>query len=112
MEPPIEPRQDAKELAAHAFSLSSSPELASSIVCGGCGTVVDASEPYPFRCPRAGDGGDHVLRRELDVSKLAVPLGAPEPNPFVRWRHLFHSYHLAAAHGMTDDAYVGLVRDL
>jgi threonine synthase len=82
------------------------------MVCGGCGTVVDAAEPYPFRCPRAGDDGDHVLRRELDLNRLEFPLGDPEPNPFVRWRRLFHSYHLATAHGMADEAYVELVRDL
>jgi threonine synthase len=82
------------------------------MVCGGCGIVVDAAEPYPFRCPRAGDGADHVLRRELDLAVLQFPLGDPEPNPFVRWRGLFHSYHLATAHGMADEAYVELVRGL
>jgi threonine synthase len=112
MELPTEPRQDAQGLTTHAFSPSSSPELASSIVCGGCGSVIDASEPYPFRCPRSGDDGDHVLRRVLDVSRLAFPLDSSEPNPFVRWRGLFHAYHLATAHGMRDQAYVDLVRDL
>jgi threonine synthase len=81
-------------------------------VCGGCGSVIDASEPYPFRCPRSGDGGDHVLRRVLDVSRLTFPLDASEPNPFVRWRGLFHAYHLGTAHGMSDEAFVELVRDL
>ena len=46
--------------------------LASSIVCGGCGTVIADSEPYPFRCPRAGDDTDHVLRRVLDLSKVCL----------------------------------------
>ena len=82
------------------------------MVCGGCGTVIEASEPYPFRCPRAGDGGDHVLRRVLDVDRLEFSLEANEPNPFVRWRGLLHAYHLATAYGMSDQAYVELVRDL
>ena len=107
-EPSIEPRQEPQG----AFPPSSSSGLASSIVCGGCGSVIDASEPFPFRCPRAGDGGDHVLRRVLDVGKLAFPLGDSEPNPFVRWRGLLHSYHLGTAHGISDRGFVELVRDL
>jgi threonine synthase len=82
------------------------------MICGGCGTVVEASEPYPFRCPHAGDGGDHVLRRVLDLSRVELALGDFEPNPFVRWRGMLHAYHLAAAHGMSDGAFVELVRDL
>ncbi len=108
----MEPRQEAEVGTGHVFSPSSSAELASSIVCGGCGSVIDASEPYPFRCPRSGDGGDHVLRRLLDVGRLAFPLEVSEPNPFVRWRGLFHAYHLATANGMGDQAYVDLVRGL
>ena len=71
-------------------------------ICGGCGTVIEASEPYPFRCPRSGDDGDHVLRRVLDASRLSFSLEDSEPNPFVRWRGLFHAYHLATASGMSD----------
>jgi len=113
MEPAIEARQQAGGPSTGASSLSGlPPQLASSIVCGGCGCVIDASEPYPFRCPRAGDGGDHVLRRVLDVSRLSFSLEDSEPNPFVRWRGLFHAYHLATANGMSDGAYVELVRDL
>jgi hypothetical protein len=48
----------------------------------------------------------------LDVSRLTFPLDASEPNPFVRWRGLFHAYHLGTAHGMSDEAFVELVRDL
>ena len=112
MEPSIQPGQGAERRTARRSSPSSSSGLASSIVCGGCGSVIDASEPYPFRCPRSGDGGDHVLRRVLDVSRLTFPLDASEPNPFVRWRGLFHAYHLGTAHGMSDEAFVELVRDL
>src|SRR5271166_720459 len=110
----MEPFADARQGTAGPVASfpSGSPRLASSMVCGGCGTVVDAAEPYPFRCPRAGDGADHVLRRELDLAVLQFPLGDPEPNPFVHWRGLFHSYHLATAHGMADEAYVELVRGL
>ena len=45
-------------------------------------------EPYPFRCPNAGPGDDvdHVLRRELDPTAVALPAGDDEPNPFVRYR--------------------------
>ena len=89
MELPTEPSQDAQGLTAHAFSPSSSPELASSIVCGGCGSVIDASEPYPFRCPRSGDDGDHVLRRVLDVSRLAFPLTGCRPQSVCRIRWFF-----------------------
>jgi threonine synthase len=86
--------------------------LASSIVCGGCGTVIADSEPYPFRCPRAGDDTDHVLRRVLDLSKVEFALDESEPNPFVRWRGLLHSFHHAKAHAMSDVAFVELVRCL
>jgi threonine synthase len=111
MEPATEPRQQAGAPTT-GISSSPSPGLASSIVCGGCGSIIDASEPYPFRCPRSGDGGDHVLRRVLDIGRLSFPLGDPEPNPFVRWCGLFHAYHLATANGMSDRAYVDLVRGL
>ena len=85
---------------------------ASTIVCGGCGAAADPDDPYPFRCPNAGDGGDHVLRRVLDSAAVTFPADDPELNPFVRYRELLHAYHLARAHGMTDDAFVALVRRL
>lgn len=88
-------------------------ELPSRMVCGGCGTEVPAAEPYPFRCPNAGDGGDHVLRRLLDHDALAFPLGdRSESQPFVRYRTLLRSYHLARAAGLSDADYVELVRRL
>ncbi|MGH9303110.1 MAG: pyridoxal-phosphate dependent enzyme [Acidimicrobiales bacterium] len=86
---------------------------ASSIVCYGCGTVLDPKEPYPFRCPNAGDGADHVLRRVLDTSRLEFPRGeSRETNPFVRYRSLLHAYHLAQAAGMSDADFVTSVREL
>jgi threonine dehydratase len=104
----LEPRQSSKG----SSTPSGKPGLASSIVCGGCGTVIDEAEAYPFRCPRAGDGGDHVLKRVLDIERLEFSLDDSEPNPFVRWRHLLHAYHLGTARGMSDLAFVELVRRL
>ncbi|MGD0082144.1 MAG: pyridoxal-phosphate dependent enzyme [Acidimicrobiales bacterium] len=87
--------------------------IASSLVCRGCGTTVEASEPYPFRCPRSGDGGDHVLRRVLGDGVAFPPAGGAEhEQPFVRFRSLLHSYHLAVAGGMSDSDYVTVVHDL
>jgi threonine synthase len=84
------------------------------LVCAGCGRTPPPAEPYPFRCPDAGrdDDTDHVLRRQLDPSALDFPRDEDEANPFIRYRRLFHSYHLAAAGGMSDDGYCALVRRL
>lgn len=92
----------------------------SSMVCAGCGHVVPPGEPYPFRCPNAGcgDDTDHVLKRVLDPAiRGTVPdwralFTGPEPNSFLKFRQLFHSYHTALAAGLTDDDYVAIVRDL
>lgn len=86
--------------------------LASTLVCGGCGEAADPAEPYPFRCRRAGDGGDHVLRRVLDVGSVTWPGDDDEPNPFLRFRRLLHPYHVAVAGGMADGAFVDLVQEL
>ena len=87
--------------------------LASRLVCAACGIELPASYPFPFRCPRAGtDDGDHVLRRELDLARLAFPAGDSEPNPFIRYRTLLHSHHLATARGVSDDAFCGIVDSL
>lgn len=83
------------------------------IVCAGCGAVAPPGDPYPFRCPNAGRGDDtdHVMTAVLDPAGLRFPAyGAA--NPFVRYRALSHSYHLALAHGLTDSDYVGLVERL
>ncbi len=86
----------------------------SRLVCAGCGVEPPASDPYPFRCPRAShdDDVDHVLRRELDLSRLRFPAGDRELNPFIRYRHLLHAYHVATSRGLSDDAFVALVRAL
>jgi threonine synthase len=86
---------------------------ATSIVCAGCGFVVPPDDPYPFRCPNAkpGDDIDHVLVRELDPTHVGFPQG-DEANPYVRYRELFHAYHLGLRHGMTDGDFVDLVETL
>ncbi len=85
----------------------------SSLACSGCGWAPPDDDPYPFRCANAGSGDDvdHVIARILDGSALSWPNGH-EPNPFVRYRTLSHSNHVAIAAGMADDAYVELVERL
>jgi threonine synthase len=79
------------------------------LACSGCGWRPADDDPIPFRCPRSGtDDGDHVVVRTLDPFVVRWPDGA-ESNPFVRYRGLLRSYHLALASGMTDAAYVDLV---
>ena len=51
---------------------------------------------------------DHVIGRALDSGRVRWPSG-DEPNPFVRYRDLFHSYHVGRAHGMRGADYVELV---
>jgi threonine synthase len=87
--------------------------LASALVCAGCGASPAPDDPYPFRCPNAGgsDDTDHVLRRRLDVSALGWPAAAGDvaTSPYIRYRRLFHAYHLARAGGIADDEYCTLV---
>lgn len=99
------------------------PDLPSKLVCAGCGAEVPADEPSPFRCPRAGEDTaagtdvDHVLRRELDPSVLSTAEARelfldPEPDPFLRYRRLFHGHIVGLSQGLTDGEYVGLVERL
>jgi threonine synthase len=82
------------------------------VVCAGCGRPAPADEPFPFRCPNAGsDDVDHVMVREIDPTHVSFPEGN-EPNPFVRYRELFHAYHLGHANGMSDADHVHLVEQL
>jgi threonine synthase len=84
---------------------------ASTIRCSGCGHVPHPGNP-PFRCPRAGtDDTDHVMIRVLGPAAAQFPDGG-EANPFLRYRALMHSYHLARARGMSDAAYGDLVTSL
>ena len=83
----------------------------SRVICSGCGYEAPPDDPFTFRCPYRGNGGDHVMTRVLDWPAVAWPTGS-EPNPFVRYRTLSHAYHVARGRGMTDEAYVELVGDL
>jgi threonine synthase len=96
---------------------------ASTICCQGCGYIADPADPYPFRCPRSGtDDTDHVLTRVLSPDRArfpASPNSNPNPinhssstNPFLRYRSLMHSYHVATARGLPDAGYRDLVASL
>ncbi|MHB0970311.1 MAG: pyridoxal-phosphate dependent enzyme [Thermoanaerobaculia bacterium] len=90
--------------------------LTTSLLCS-CGYEAPDDEALPFRCPNSGSGDvDHVLRRELvaggDADELRQIFLSDEPNPFVRYRALLHSYTVARRRGMPDEAYVALVRNL
>jgi len=87
---------------------------ASTICCAGCGSVPDPADPYPFRCARAGtDDADHVLTRVLNPAAVRFPPApAPDTNPFLVYRTLMHSYHVATARGLPDGAYRDLVASL
>lgn len=88
--------------------------------CSGCGAEAASDDALPFRCPNAGSGDDidHVLRRQLVVENaLRGPAWRlsfldEEPNPFVRYRRLFHSFDVATARGMTEADFVHLVRSV
>ena len=84
----------------------------STIRCAGCGYAADPDDPYPFRCPRAGtDDTDHVMTRVLRLPGTHFPRGG-EDNPFLRYRALMHSHHVATARGISDARYRGLVASL
>jgi threonine synthase len=84
----------------------------STICCAGCGYAADPDDPYPFRCPRAGtDDTDHVMTRVLRLPGAHFPRGGEE-NPFLRYRALMHSHHVAAARGVSDASYRRLVASL
>jgi threonine synthase len=87
--------------------------MRSRMVCSDCGTEVGPEEPYPFRCPKYGADPDvdHVLVRTLDASAVAFPDGA-EPNPYLRYRALFRSHHVAEHFGTGDAEYEEIVNQL
>lgn len=53
-----------------------------------------------------------MLRRELDLGTVTFPLNDSEANPFIRYRTFTYAYHVARKHGMADDTFVSLVRQL
>ena len=77
------------------------------LVCAGCGAGARRRRRRRIRSA-ARDAGrdddvDHVMTRSARPRQVArVPRG-DDPNPFVRYRELFHSYHVARAHGMADE---------
>jgi threonine synthase len=81
--------------------------------CAGCGAALDPSFAPAFRCPSAlpGDDTDHVVARELDLTRLSFPEGGHE-NPYVRYRKLLHAYHVAMEAGWSDSDYLDLVGEL
>jgi threonine dehydratase len=88
------------------------PDPATTVVCAGCGYVAPPSDPFPFRCPSAGtDDVDHVMARELDPSHVSFP-DPGDPNPFIRYRELFHAYHFGRSAGMSDEDLVHVVEQL
>jgi threonine synthase len=89
------------------------PAVETGLACAGCGALGPAHHPFTPRCPgrRPGDDIDHVMARGIDLNRLDPPAD-PDPNPFVRYRALFHAYHVARAAGWGDTRYVDLVREL
>ncbi|MGZ6340546.1 MAG: pyridoxal-phosphate dependent enzyme [Candidatus Limnocylindrales bacterium] len=83
------------------------------LACAGCDWRPPAERPIALACGAAvpGDGIDHVLQRHLDPARIAFPIDE-DPDPFVRYRTLFHAYHAGLAAGWSDAAYVALVRRL
>ncbi len=89
------------------------PAAETALACAGCGALAPAHRPFTPRCPNRhrGDDVDHVMARGIDLARLDPPAD-PDPNPFVRYRALFHAYHVARAAGWADARYVDLVREL
>ena len=82
------------------------------MVCGGCGTVVDAAEPYPFRCPARGDGETTSCAGCSTRAALVLPRGS-EAEPVRALAGDFYTPITSPRpHGMSDEDFVGLVRDL
>jgi threonine synthase len=86
--------------------LATASGLPTALVCAGCGYRAPGRELH-LRCPNArpGDDIDHVIRRTIDPARVLWP-ATGEANPFIRYRTLFHWYHVARAAGRTDDAIV------
>ena len=84
---------------------------ASRLACAGCGWSPPADAATPFRCANAGsDDIDHVLEHRLAAG--ATLDRGDDGNPFVRHRECLYAWHAARARGMSDGAFVDLVRRL
>lgn len=82
--------------------------------CEGCGWRPPPlrATPFPFRCAHHGEGEvDHLLAPSLDTRSALWPEGGDD-NPFVRYRDLLLCYSAARALGLSDDAYVSIVKEL
>lgn len=66
----------------------------STLRCAGCGEALDPGALEPWRCPRANDGGAHVLRVDLDLQDDVWP-GSDEPHPYKAWAPLLHASRVA-----------------
>lgn len=92
--------------------------MTAELVCAGCGARV-TPPPLGWACPHRDDvrsadsagGIDHVLTRALPTPEGPAIDGA-ERNPFLRYRRLSYGWQLARAHGLDDQAYAALVREL
>jgi hypothetical protein len=83
----------------------------SRLVCASCGWEPGVGAAAPFRCANSGsDDGDHVLAHRLATGSV-LDHGDDE-NPFVRYRECLYAWHAARARGMSDAAFVELVRRL
>lgn len=89
------------------------PEPRARLACQACGLEVSARDPLPFRCAASHteDDIDHLLRVTWGVPPTVVGDGK-DTNPFVAFRGLSYSYDRARVHGMSDEDYVSLVREL
>jgi len=83
------------------------------VACAGCGGVVGPEVAFPVRCPAAvaGDGIDHLLTRRIDLTGVRF-VADDDPNPFVRYRELLRSWHVARAARWSDERFIGLVHRL
>ncbi len=78
--------------------------------CSGCGYMAPA-DAAPFRCPnaRAGDDVDHVLT--MSGTGEGKPFRKDgDPNPFLRYRRLLSAWTVARRRGLSDSAFVDLMR--
>jgi len=96
-----------------SFVTASELELASALVCSGCGRRLGPDNPEPFRCPGrvVGDDVDHVLVRALSGPEPPWPEFSDE-HPFVLFRHWLHSWRAARSQGLSDDEWIELVLSL
>ena len=86
------------------------------LCCRGCGAIVEPAEPFPFRCPNAGEGDvDHLLERRFEpgsVSCAAEIFERGDDNPFIRYRELLHSWQAAREMGLDDRSWCEIVETL